>query len=361
MQSHISNMELVELRRTVLNGNDSGCRHHKMTTIFVTGATGYIAKHIIKLALQKGYKVIGSVRTSAKGEEVKKLFNNPGFEYEVVEVLEKPGAFDNALKAHPEVTAFLHTASSVILEPLDPEKETLIPAVEGTKYAIRAVHHHGRNVKHFVLTSSYVANVNFSDLEKTITEDTWNNVSWNDAIANPSVAYPASKAYGEKAAWEFLEMEKPTFSLTCVNPSYVLGPQAYDENAKGKLNISAEFISGLLNLKQGDKIPQTNGPFIDVRDVAKAHLAAIENDKFASQRLLLAGSFFSQQLALNVINKQFPDLHLPVGDPDSALNGKDVGHSKYNNSKTKNLLGYDFISLETCVHDLVKQYLENRE
>ena len=60
-----------------------------MTTIFVTGATGYIAKHIIKLALQKGYKVIGTVRTSAKGEEVKKLFNNPNFEYEVVEFLEK--------------------------------------------------------------------------------------------------------------------------------------------------------------------------------------------------------------------------------------------------------------------------------
>ena len=330
-----------------------------MTTIFVTGATGYIAKHIIKLALQKGYKVIGTVRTSAKGEEVKKLFNNPNFEYEVVEFLEKPGAFDNALKAHPEAIGFLHTASSVIMNPLDPEKESLIPAVEGTKNAIRAVHDHGLNVKHFVLTSSYVANVNFADPQSTTTEDTWNNLSWIDAIANPSVAYPVSKTYAEKAAWEFVEMEKPTFSLTCVNPSYVLGPQAYDEDAKGTLNMTAEFIAGLLKLKQGDKIPQTAGPFIDVRDVARAHLDVVENAKLAGSRLLLAESFFSQQLALNVINKNFSELHLPTGDPDSAFKGKDVGHAKYNNSKTKDLLGFDFVSFETSVSDLVKQYLEH--
>lgn len=332
-----------------------------MTTIFVTGATGYIAKQIIKLALQKGYKVIGTVRTSAKGEEVKKLFNSPNFEYEVVEFLEKPGAFDNALKAHPEAIGFLHTASSVIMNPLDPEKESLIPAVEGTKNAIRAVRDHGVNVKHFVLTSSYVANANFADPQGTTTEDTWNVLSWNDAIANPSVAYPVSKTYAEKAAWEFVEKEKPAFSLTCVNPSYVLGPQAYDKDAKGTLNMTAEFIAGLLKLKQGDDIPQTAGPAIDVRDVAKAHLDVLENEKLAGKRLLLADYFFSQQLALNVINKHFPELHLPVGDPDSAFNGKDEGIGRYNNSKTKELLGYEFVGFEASILDLVKQYLENSQ
>lgn len=42
------------------------------TTIIVTGATGHIAKHIIKSALEKGCKAVGTVRASAKEEQVKK-------------------------------------------------------------------------------------------------------------------------------------------------------------------------------------------------------------------------------------------------------------------------------------------------
>lgn len=329
------------------------------TTIIVTGATGYIAKHIIKSALEKGYKVVGTVRTSAKGEQVKKLFNSPAFEYEVVESLEQPGAFDKALEAHPETSAFLHAASSVIMNPTDPEKETLLPAVEGTKNALRAVHEHGRNVKHFVLTSSYIANVNFSDPQSTATENTWNVLKWEDAIANPSFAYPVSKTYAEKAAWDFVEKEKPQFSLTTANPAYVLGPQAYGEDAKDTLNLSAELISSLLKLKQGDDVPQTAGPAVDVRDVAKAQLDVLENEKFAGKRLLLVGYFFSQQLALDLINKHYPELHLPVGDPATALNGKDEGISRYNVAKTQELLGYEFVGFEGSILDLVKQYQEN--
>lgn len=78
------------------------------------------------------------------------------------------------------------------------------------------------NVKRFVLTSSYIANVNFSDPPSTATEETWNVLKWEDAIANPSFAYPASKTYAEKASWDFVEKEEEQISLTTANPAYVL-------------------------------------------------------------------------------------------------------------------------------------------
>lgn len=45
-----------------------------------------------------------------------------------------------------------------------------------------------------------------------------------DAQANPSAGYRASKTYAEKAAWEFVEKEKPNFTLSTINPPLVFGP-----------------------------------------------------------------------------------------------------------------------------------------
>lgn len=40
-------------------------------TVFVSGASGFIAQNIVKLLIEKGYNVIGTVRTAEKGENLK--------------------------------------------------------------------------------------------------------------------------------------------------------------------------------------------------------------------------------------------------------------------------------------------------
>ena len=46
-------------------------------TVFVSGATGFIAQHIIKQLLSTDkYKVIGSVRAGSKAEKLKADFDN---------------------------------------------------------------------------------------------------------------------------------------------------------------------------------------------------------------------------------------------------------------------------------------------
>ena len=71
------------------------------------------------------------------------------------------------------------------------------------------------------------------------------------------------------------------------------------------MNTSSEIINGLLNSKPDSKFDNLTGYFIDVRDVAKAHIVAFEKDSIQGQRLILAESPFSTQSILDLIRKDF--------------------------------------------------------
>ena len=334
------------------------------TSVFVTGATGFIAQHIIKLLLSKGYSVVGTVRSSEKGENLNNLFDSEAFSYEVVPSLVTPGAFDKALQNHPEVTVFLHTASPVVFNVTSIEEELLTPAVEGTKNAFSAIQNYGANVKHVVVTSSVAANIDPSrskDPAYIISEDTWSPLTWEQSQANAILGYFGSKRFAEKAAWDFHEREKPAFTLNTVNPVYVFGPQAFDAEVKDQLNASMEVVNQLLKLEPDSDIPANSGGFVDVRDVAKAHLAAFE-DGFSGKRLLLRTEAFTSQDLLDILNNNFDSLKgkLPIGTPGQGkeLAGPSAG---LDNEKTKKLLGFSFIDLEKSVVDSVSQILRARK
>ena len=44
------------------------------TTVFVSGANGFIAQHVVKQLLNKGYSVVGTVRSAAKGDSLKQYY-----------------------------------------------------------------------------------------------------------------------------------------------------------------------------------------------------------------------------------------------------------------------------------------------
>lgn len=330
------------------------------TSVFVSGATGFIAQHIVKLLLEKSYKVIGSVRSTAKGEHLASLFKDPNFSFEIVEDVEKEGAFDNALKKHPEVTVFLHTASPFHFKATDMEKELLKPAVNGTKNALAAIKKSAPQVTKVVVTSSYAA-ISTASKEKdpnhVNNEDSWNDILWEDAKKDPISGYRGSKTFAEKAAWDFLKDEKPNFSINYVNPSFVFGPQAFDSEVKDNLNTSSEILNNYLKMTADSDVPANAGGFVDVRDVAKAHLVAFEKD-ITNERLLLNAGRFCGQDILDIINKDIEPLKgkVPVGVPGK---GQEInaGMCKIENEKTKKILGFPLIDLETTVVDSLSQIL----
>lgn len=126
------------------------------------------------------------------------------------------------------------------------------------------------SVKKVVLTSSIAALIGakMRDLDET----DWNPVTYESGLQsqNPMQAYSASKALAEKAAWEFMEKNKPTFTLTSLNPTFFLGPQVLDAKISGSNQLAWNAIAN------ENTAPFTVGA-IDVRDVAKAHVLALIN------------------------------------------------------------------------------------
>ena len=78
-----------------------------------------------------------------------------------------------------------------------------------------------------MITSSFAAIIDGSKgfwPDHVYSEEDWNPMSFEDGLENPMLAYRASKKFAEKAAWEFLEKEKPNFTLSTINPPMVFGP-----------------------------------------------------------------------------------------------------------------------------------------
>ncbi|KAM9900227.1 hypothetical protein OXX69_009164 [Metschnikowia pulcherrima] len=333
-------------------------------TIFISGATGFIAQHIIKLVLSKGYKVVGTVRSADKGKHLQKLFGSDAFCFEVVPDVEPPGAFDDALKKHPEVSIFVHTASPFHFKATDIEKELLLPAVNGTKNALKAIKDYGQRVKKVVITSSYAAIMNVDSMEDsnhTDNEESWNRMTWEEAQQSPELGYVGSKKFAEEAAWNFVAEEKPKFSVSYINPSYVYGPQTFDSEVKDELNTSSEFINSFLKMNAESEIPAFKGGHVDVRDVAKAHVIAFEKDVPNQRFLMNAGTITGQDVA-DILNKDCPSLKgkIPVGKPGS---GKQIAATMCNvdNTKTVQILGFELTDLRTSVLDSVEQILKVRK
>ena len=189
--------------------------------ILVTGASGYIASHIVKKLLEKSFRVRGTVRSLKDEKKVaplRKLVPNPKHELELVEAdLLKEETWINAVKG---CTYVLHTASPFPNSSPKDENELINPAVNGTLYVLRACVQDGVKIKRVVLTSSIaaIAGANFEQ-NRTYTEKDWPKVEALDP-------YSKSKTMAEKSAWDFLEQRKknnlPCFELAVINPGYVM-------------------------------------------------------------------------------------------------------------------------------------------
>lgn len=103
----------------------------------------------------------------------------------------------------------------------------LDPAVIGTTGILKSIKKSAPSVKRVVITSSFAAIINPSKAnwpDHTYTEADWNPITQEEAVQNPANGYRASKTFAEKASWDFLEKEKPNFTISTMNPPLVLGP-----------------------------------------------------------------------------------------------------------------------------------------
>ncbi|CCC66898.1 hypothetical protein NCAS_0A03400 [Naumovozyma castellii] len=336
-------------------------------TVFVSGATGYIALHVVDNLLKEGYSVIGSVRSQEKADHILKEFSNDcNLTLEIVPDISALDAFDDVFKRHgKDIKVVIHTASPVVFDPKDLDKDLLIPAINGTKSILESIKKYAADtVENVVITSSLAAQRKPSetnDSTVTIDENSWNNITMEEAHECVRNAYSASKVFAEKAAWEFLKNNADVvkFKLTTVMPGFVFGPQTFVDRSKSKFNHTIEIVRAIANAKTEDELYQCSGTYVDVRDVARAHLLAFQKKECAGERLSLSTSMFCTQSILNVINEDFPQLKGKITEGDPASENETLDNMmSFNNDKTKKLLGFDFIPLRKSIDDTVNQLFE---
>jgi nucleoside-diphosphate-sugar epimerase len=243
----------------------------KNQTILVTGASGFVAAHVIEVFLAAGYKVRGTVRSESTGERVRQAHPNfpaEQLEFAIVPDISTPGAFDEAVKG---VDGVIHTASPFTFAVTDFDKDLFEPAVKGTTSVLQAVKKNNSKVKRVVITSSFASVLDPTKGLRpgyTYTEADWNPVSAQDAKDQNSavVAYLVSKTLAERAAWDFVKTENPEFSVVTLCPPMVYGPLAQEFDSMDKLNTSSGDVYRLFNGSEKDAPSDAFPGLVDARD-----------------------------------------------------------------------------------------------
>ncbi|XP_076435893.1 uncharacterized protein LOC143275577 [Babylonia areolata] len=333
--------------------------------VLVTGASGYIATHVIKQLQDGGFKVRGTVRSLADEAKVKHLHDlcpEAAFKLELVEAdLTKPESWEAAVKG---VTYVIHVASPFPTSQPKDENEVIQPAVEGTQSVLKACVA-AKTVKRIVLTSSCVA-VNWSNTatDKVHTEEDWSDTETLDA-------YAKSKTLAEKAAWDFIKElpDEDKIELAVINPAYVMGPVLH-----GSQCTSMEVIKRLLE-RSMPACPKLNFAIVDVRDVATAHVKAMTTPEAAGHRHLIVNTNMWMKEIAQLLAKEFKPQGYSVPTMNcpyfalwmSALFDKTIKMilpqvnkvHRFDNKRMKEVLGIEPMDSKETVIEMAYSLIEN--
>ena len=332
-----------------------------METVLVTGGTGFIGLHCLQQLLDKGYKVRTTIRSESRKQEVleamkKHSSNCENLEFYIADLLKDDG-WKEAVEGSKYV---LHVASPFFLGEPESEDVFIKPAVEGTLRVLKACA--DADAQKVVLTSSFAAVGYGHPREKEVyTEEDWSSVDGEIS------AYAKSKTLAEKAAWEFVENleESKKFDLTVINPVAVTGPMLTSD-----IGSSNDFLLKLISGSM-PACPKIHMGYIDVRDVAKAHIFSMTEEKTNGERIIVSENemFFAEVgKTLNEAGfKKSPTKELPnflvkimsffVGELKTLLSALDR-KGDIDKTKAERFFDWEYISTEQSVTETAQQLQE---
>lgn len=286
----------------------------------------------------------------------------------------------------------IHTASPYNFNVGDPVKDFLDPAIKGTTGILKSIKAYAPSVKRVVITSSSAAIINPLKHEKVYDESKWAPFTWEQVLADPKFGYPGSKVsseetpflrrmtslrqhpweqldtdhpstaqvLAEKAAWDFITNETPNFDLATICNTYTFGPVQRQLPTLDAINTSNLRIRDLALGKMREKLEPTAPvfTFVDVRDVALAHVRAIQTPEAGGKRFYVVGGYFSNKRLADVMREGFPELGGRLPPVGVAIDDFPVDVYGFDNGRSREVLGIEYRGLEESVVDTVRSILE---
>jgi nucleoside-diphosphate-sugar epimerase len=327
-----------------------------MSTLLVTGGTGFIACHTILQALGENHRVRATIRSLRREADVRAMLKQGGSEPGdrlsfFAADLENDAGWAEAVAGCDYV---LHVASPFPPNVPKHEDELIVPAREGALRVLRAARDAG--VKRVVLTSSFAA-IGYGHAPQ---QAPFNETDWTDPTGGDMTAYVKSKTLAERAAWDFIAAEGGALELSVVNPVVVFGPVLGPDYSPSVLLIHRLMSGGV----PGN--PKLTFGVVDVRDVADLHLRAMVHPAAKGERFLgVAGDFIWIRDIAKVLKermgeagKKIPTRQLPnwlvrlaaLRDPLVKQILPELGKQKNGtNEKAKRLLGWAPRSSEEAI------------
>ena len=326
-----------------------------MSTVLVTGGSGFVGSHCILQLLAAGQQVRTTVRNLKREADVRAMLKvggvDPGDQLSFFAAdLEQDAGWTEAVTGCEYV---LHVASPLPASLPKDDDELIIPAREGALRVLRAARQAG--VKRVVLTSSFAAiGYGHENHEKTFNETDWSGIN------HDMTAYTKSKTIAEQAAWDFIAKDGGELELSVINPVAVFGPVLGPD-----YSASILLVQRLMD-RQMPGCPKLYFGVVDVRDVADIHIRAMTNPAAKGERFLaVAGDFMSMAEVGKVLKRRMGEAakRVPTGevpnwvirlaalrDPAVRLILPELGKRKNGtNEKAKRLLGWNPRSSEDAV------------
>lgn len=243
----------------------------------VTGANGYVGRSIVNRLLSEcvdGDEILCLVREQRVDSEEAFWKSRAASMIKVLpyDMLDGGASFRQALQTCRNTPCVYHTAS--VFGPTKDHQQTALDNVKGTEDLVRSLAPGSK----LVLTSSMAA-VRASDQEpqngRYYTEEDWNTEA--QLGANWGASYQWSKAESERRAWQLAEENGIDMVSLC--PSFIFGPPL-DNSGSYSLTLVGEWARG--------ESPVQSRLYVDVRDVAEAHVQAGRRPSAVGHRFIVS-------------------------------------------------------------------------
>lgn len=318
-----------------------------MSTVLVTGGSGFIGSHAVLQLLNAGHRVRTTVRSLNREKDVRAMLKQGGVEPGdrlsfFTADLERDGGWAEAVAGCDYV---LHVASPFPASVPKHEDELIVPAREGALRVLRASRDSA--VKRVVLTSSFAA-IGYGHPPQS---QPFDETQWTNPAGEGLTAYVKSKTLAERAAWDFMAREGGGLELAVVNPVGVFGPVLGADYSTSVL-IVQRMLDGAL-----PGCPKLFFGAVDVRDTVDLHIRAMTDPAAKGERFLAVAGDFVSILGIGRILKdhmgaaarRVPTRELPnwlvrlasLRDPAIKQIVPELGkHKNATNAKARRVLGW---------------------
>lgn len=279
--------------------------------VLVTGVSGFLGSHTAIQLLEKGYRVVGTLRDMSRANDIRAII---GQHTDKIDQLEFAQADLTDTAIWDELTERIdfvqHIASPFPHGEPTHEEAVILPAKEGTLAILQSASKH--KVKRVVLTSA--SGAVFYGKPKGQQSGVYDETVWTDETNRvDTTAYYRSKTIAEKAAWAFMEHDTSGLELTAVLPGAMLGPVLETDYGH-----TPEIILNLLNGRV-PAVPNVGFDLVDVRSAADLLLRAMESPQAAGQRFLGTAGYLSFRQIAALLKETYPDRKIPSGTVPSWL------------------------------------------